>query len=146
MSAPAYRETVLAAFRARLASIDGVTVFRNRSKAVKDWPALVQFDGGHAEPVETTGETLYRLEVEVEGHVKADSDDGLGPAASELYAQLLDALNADRTLGGAVQDITEGDMDALDLPTAEGAAGVASFTIAFTIIFATAAGNPRAGA
>lgn len=146
MSAPAYRETVLAAFRARLASIAGVAVFRNRSKPVKDWPALVMFDGGHAEPVETTGETTYRLEIDVEGHVKAASDEGLGPAASELYAQLLDAITADRTLGGAVQDITEGDMDALDLPTAEGSAGLASFTIAFTVIYATAAGNPRAGA
>jgi len=142
----AYREAVLAALVTALRGLSGVTVYRQRGKAVKERPALNVLDGGHAEPLCLTGQTEYRLSVEIEAHVGAAKDEDLGPAASELYARVVETLTADPSLGGLVTDVAEGAMTPLDHAEAEGAAAAAVFVLEFTVTFATAERNPRSGA
>lgn len=147
MTALAYRELVIEAFRATLQAIPGISrVYRNRTRAVSAWPAIVIYEAGQGAPIQSTGETRYRLEVEVECHVAGGSDEELGPAASELYALVLEATQADPSLGGLCSDVEEGEMSPLDPANAEGSAPAASFTVSFILDFATQAGRPRLGA
>lgn len=138
------REQVLAAFQAKLAAItgiDGLTVERNRASPVQEFPKLIMRDGGHEVTEENTGMMGYRMTVDVEGFVAHSSDSGTGPAVNALYATVLQAVLADRTLGDLAADITETSMD-INLDSEDGHSPHAAFNSSFVIIFYTTPGDP----
>lgn len=117
----ARRETALIALKAALAGIAGVTgleVHRNPHWRVDRFPTIVLYDGPQRPTTETADLKVYELRPTIEGYVRAAAGlavaaagDDAGAKASALYAAIVAALYADRTLGGAVFDLFEGDLD-----------------------------------
>lgn len=139
------REQVLAAFLARLQTLPGVTVERNRNREVTPdmMPAIVLLDGGQRRQDET-GLARYVAEPEVEGYVVAATDAALGPALNELYARTVVAALSDPTLGGLAVDVREGALEVMIVrETGKPAAG---FSLAFEIEFFAAPADPFAPA
>lgn len=140
------REQVLAALFDRLSALKPAAVkevYRNRRKPIADQnlPALVMQDGGQSVPEELAGYTEYLLSAEIEGYVKAASDEDLGPAVSALYAATLAALMADRTLGGLAVDMIEGDVG-IDLDRDLGSSPAGAFLLTVSVRFWTKPADP----
>ena len=136
------REQVLAAFEARLSTIAGVTVERNRVEPVTAFPVLVMIDGGQTPSEENSGLKLYALRVDVEGYVQAGTAAELGPALSDLYAQAVKALMADRTLGGLAIDVREGEMRDPEIDRTQGHGPFAAFSLGFVVDHLTDPNDP----
>ncbi len=138
------REQVIAALLARLQTIPGVTVERERDAEVTAdlCPLLVALDAGQGEPERgTAGVTEYALAVEIEAHVTAASGAAAGAAINDLYGQVLAAIAADETLGGVAVDAAEGALGAwVDHPS--GADPVAGFKLEFTFRYWTKPRDP----
>lgn len=148
MPATTVREQIAAAVKTALAEIDGVTVYRNRTKEMPEgvMPALVLVDGGHEpDATQSPGHTAYALELTVEGYAKADSDEGIGAAVNDLYGKALAAVMADTTLGGLAVDVREGAMT-MDTDRGEGRASLGAFALTLNIDFWTPSGDPYTAA
>lgn len=151
------REDALVALRAALAGISSVTgleVFRNpHFEMDRDaMPALCLWDGGQRLVEETNELKLYELTPIVEGYVTVaaganveTAGDAAGTALNALYGAVVLALYADRTLGGAVMDLFEGDLD-WDAVEDEGAQVHLEFTLQLRIVIQTAVNDPSAAA
>jgi hypothetical protein len=100
-------ETAIAAVETALGTVSaivGLTVERARDHAVTPGEApilMVYADGDRTERERVVGLGIWSAPVRVEGVVKASTIAGLGPALNDLYGRALEALEADRTLGGA---------------------------------------------
>ena len=99
----ALREQVLAALKARLETLipgmPGLVVYRNRRASVPAARALIVKDGPHQTSNDVTGMKRHTMTALIEGRVQAASDDDVGAAANELYRLVIDAIDADVTLG-----------------------------------------------
>lgn len=142
----AIREQILVAFKARLATLPGVTVYRMRRKAVArtEMPAVNQLDGMDEITEEVFGYDKRQMPVVAEGFVTAATDEAMASAASDLEAKVVQALLAsDRTLGGLAVDITLGEA-AFDADDGDGKGPEAAFSRTFVVTFFTGAGDPFA--
>ena len=139
------REQVLAALLARLQTLPGVTVERNRNREVTPemMPALVLLDGGQRRQ-EETGLARYVAEADVEGYVLAATDAALGSTLNDLYARAVAAALADPTLGGLAVDVREGALDVMIVR--ENGKPAAGFSLTFEIEFFAAPADPFAPA
>ena len=136
------REQILAAFKARLDTISGVIVERNRVEPVTTFPTLIMIDGGQTLSEENAGLKLYALRVDVEGYVQGVATADLGPALSDLYAQTVKSLMADRTLGDLAIDVREGEMRDPEIDRTQGHSPFAAFSLAFFIDHFTDPNDP----
>lgn len=140
------REQILVAFKARLATLTGVAVYRMRRKAIAkaDFPAVNQLDGLDRVTEEVFGYDKREMSVAVEGFVAGATDEAMASAASDLEAQVVAALlGGDRKLGGLAVDITEGEGD-FDADEGDGKSPEAVFSRIFVVTFFTGAGDPFA--
>ena len=105
-------ETAIAAVKTTLDGINtitGLSVERSRDHAVTpaDCPLLVIHPGVREQRTRVSGLGVWVVPVVIEGWVKASADSGLGPASNDLYGRAVEALEADKTLGGAAFDLRE---------------------------------------
>lgn len=137
------RETVLAAAYARLAAISSVadlTTYRNRAEALDTYPAIILRDGGHAVSQEVHGYDLVTLSCSVELYVRtASTATNTGTLLNELYAAAKAALQADRTLGGAVFDTIETGFSDPAFDTSDASHTLASAVASFDLVYWVAA-------
>ncbi len=111
------REQILAALTAQIAAaVTDAAVERERRSPVTDaeLPRVLVFDGGPVEEMYLTGAQVWRLAVGVECLALAPADraaDGAArdaaavKAADALAARVLNALQADPTLGGLAWEL-----------------------------------------
>lgn len=140
------REQILVAFKARLDTLTGVTVYRMRRKEVDQtkFPAVNQLDGLDRVTEQVFGYDKREMPVAVEGFVKAATDEAMASAVADLEARVVAALLAgDRRLAGLAVDITEGDGD-LVADDGDGKSPEASFARTFVVTFFTGSGDPFA--
>jgi len=140
------REQVLAAFKTALdevaTAIPGTAVERNRDIEVTSFPSVVMIDGGHALSHDTSDAQRYVLGIDVEGYVEASTFAALGPAISALYGAIVQAACVDLQLGGLAVDLEEGDMTDPEISRSEGQGCTAAFSVAFSVEYWTAVGDP----
>ena len=126
----AVRETIIAAFFARLDAVAGVAVCRRMANAEpSEFPALDLDDRGQVKLEQDATHSRYILTLAVEGRVQGSGGTAAHQALSELYAATVTAVLASDRLGGLVEDITEQDT------SVETSALSQTATLAFTIIF-----------
>ena len=115
----AVREQSLAGLAVRLGTLiagwPGLQVFRNR-RGVLPSGSLAFRDPPQASDVGQTGMKRHTMTVVIGGFLEADSDDEIGPLLNELYRRVIDALEADTTLGatpgaGPAVDVRELGLD-----------------------------------
>lgn len=123
------------------------SVERNRRSApeAEDCPLLIVFDGGHTAELADTLDTAYEMQVGIDGAVTADTDEGLGPAANELYACVIEEIMRDPTLGGATTQIREDGLEFRLSIVQESEVPLASFSLNVTAEFRTDDGQPFVG-
>jgi hypothetical protein len=99
----AVREQVLAALKTRLetlqATIPTLKVYRNRRTQLDEAPGLAIEDGAQATQPDQVRIKFHTLQPIIEGYVTAATDDEIGAAGNELYRRVIDAIEADVTLG-----------------------------------------------
>lgn len=130
------RELAIAAALAKLEAIVGIaglSVERNRRDAVEDFPAIVLRDGGHQVNRETMAYDLTTLQVEVELYVRASAAQDYGTLLNELYGAAKDAMLADQTLAGTVQEVRETGMSEPDVDTTDSSTVNAAASVGFEI-------------
>lgn len=138
-------ERVLQAVEARLAAItlDGLVTDRNRWDAVADDLALVLQDGEQQHGEEQTVFVQNFRTIAVEGFVKVDRKDDLGPKINTLWAELVKSVTGDVSLGGLAIEITLGEYTSRMAPPAEEESRWSGeFSQSFTILYATKQGDP----
>jgi hypothetical protein len=137
------REQIFAALKATLEGVPGFTVLRNPRREVRDnqMPALVLFDGGQNSPALWSGAKQFRATASVEIYVTGPEDD-LGAALNEAYAQVVQALEADPTLGGLALHVEEGQTIEPEVPLEEGWAAYMGTAVEFTVTYETAERDP----
>lgn len=127
------RGRMLRAFKTALltiadADLAGLTVRRNPHARVQAFPALAMFDPPHgieerSDSVDgDDGDNLYVSEIEIEGYVAHSDGDQAGDQLDLLWRRLVQAVLADRTLGGTATDLFEGERLLID--QVEGEPGV----------------------
>lgn len=144
------REQVLAALVTLLEGLEGadgiynLRVERNRDAPVTHYPTLVVYDSDQSAETDTHGYTRYLMQVEIEGYVKIEADEGdtnVGTKMNAMYAKLVETLNSDRTLGGKCVDVNE--LDTEFVPNmGEGQAPAGGFRLALAVEYWTAEGDP----
>lgn len=140
----AIRETILAALAARLAVVDGVTLFeRNRQDETTpaSLPALLLFDGAQRAAHENSGRVDYAMDVSIEGHVRAADGAALGGALNALYAAALRAVLDPAWFPAGTLDAREIDLN-VDLWRGDGGAPQAVFVLTIEISFWTSDADP----
>jgi hypothetical protein len=140
-------ERILQAAKARLAAITavpGLVVGRNRRDVVPEDRALILQDGDQLHGEEQTMFVQNFRTIGVEGFVKTDSEDEIGPAINALWAEAVKTLTADEniTLGGLAIDITLGEYTS-NLVLTEDQRWSGEFRQEFTILYATKRGDPH---
>lgn len=140
------REQILLAFKVRLETLTGVTVYRMRRKEIGEasFPAVNQLDGLDRVTEEVFGYDKREMPVVVEGFVKAATDDALASAVGDLESRVVAALlSGDRRLAGLAVDIIEGDGDQV-ADDGAGKSPEAAFARTFVVTFFTGSGDPFA--
>jgi len=151
----ARRETALAALNGvidGISSIAGLQHFRNPHFEMDRFPATALWDGP-MRLVEETGELkIYELSPIVEGYIRAPAGANVetagtvaGQAANALYAAIVGAIYADRTLGavlGVGEDVFEGDLD-WDVLEDEGSQVHIEFALELRVVIQTAVNDPE---
>lgn len=140
------RETIILAALATLEGISGVSglsVHRNRSDAVEDFPTLVLRDLGTSINREMIGFDLVTVSIDVELYVRpASSSINVGSAINELYGVVKAALLADPTLGGVAHEVREGRMTPPDFDFSDAASVQAAAVVGFELDFYATRDNP----
>jgi hypothetical protein len=139
---PSIREQILTALETALLGIGGPSVERDTALPMKV-PArglIVLRDNGDVPRADFTGADQYDLNVAVE--ILHDSADGT-TTMDQLRTQVVKALMADRTVGGYAVDLHQGPASELDPLHVEGAAPWSAVSLAFTILYWTAEGDPE---
>ena len=147
MAEVARREFVTQAALARLrAALPDVTVQRNRRSLVdvSEAPHLNLVDAGHTAEGIDYGEMTYKLELQLEGAVRAETDEELGPALSAFYLRVVQAFGDDPTLAGACTQVAERALDVRVAPVEESEEPFAFLSLTFEVEFHSADGNPSA--
>jgi hypothetical protein len=138
-------ERILLAVKARLdvVAIDGEELFtdRNRQEEVPSYPALVLQDGDQESDEDQTVFVQFFRTIAVEGFVRVESKDDLGPAVNLLWAEAVKTVQADLSLGGLSIDIRLGEYRANLAPT-DDSQWIGEFSQVFTIQYATRHGDP----
>jgi len=137
------REQVFATIKTNLEALAGFTVLRNPRREVRDdqMPAIVVFDGGQQSPALWSGSKQYIATATVEVYVTGEVED-LGPVLNDAYAQVVQAMEADPTLGGIALAVEEGAMVEPETPLEEGWAPYMGAAVEFTVTFATEERDP----
>src|SRR5947208_3378565 len=104
-------DLALQGLAARLATLSGVTVERDRDEAVATFPSLVVPPESEDVDSEDLPLAQRRIAVTVEGYVQAATDAAAETVAHQLYADALAAIAADPSLGGVALDTTETGFD-----------------------------------
>jgi hypothetical protein len=116
------REDIHVALLALLTAI-GEPTGRNPEVPV-DWDALgpsetkflALLDGVQSKPTqENSAEFIRTLTAAIEGYVRADNSETIGTSLEVLRVQALEAVLADRTLGGLAWDVREGDLELIEI-------------------------------
>ncbi len=146
------RERILAELKSTLTTalatpLPAIPVERNRDVAVSAYPTVVIVDGPQTADSENTHRTEYRMEVDVEGYVKAVTPDLLGAAVNALYSRVVRAVLANRIFNatepaGLACDTRETEM-LVEISRTEGSPPQAAFSVTFEIVFWTAEGDPE---
>lgn len=129
----AAREAAFAALAERLAQAMPTTpVERNRRAKLspqEDFPRLVLRDGGQNPLSDAVGEEAWSVSAVVEGYVSGPEQQA-GPAASDLYARVAEALCSEAIIGAAGQMelyVSEGSLDFDVVAISDSAPMVAAF-------------------
>jgi hypothetical protein len=139
---PSIREQILVALETTLQGIGGPSVERDAALPMKV-PAgglVVLRDNGDVPRADFAGADQYDLTVTVE--VLHDSADTT-TTVDALRTQVIATLMADRTVGGLAVDLRRGPASELDPLHVEGAAPWSAVSLAFTILYWTAEGDPE---
>lgn len=139
------RETVLAAFLAQLATGLGEVIPRNRERPQRS--GLTFFDGPQVPRQGYLGEAAYTAEPRVRIAVTDPDPLQLGPLLNARIAAVRAvALAGDRRLGGLVDDIRDGDGEALEtlLVDTPGTAPMMLADLPFALWYATDEQDPTA--
>lgn len=121
----------------------GVERNRRTDATPEDAPLLVIWDGPHsADATDACGEVAYDMEVTCDGTVTAVSDADLGSALSDLYARTIEALAADRSLGGTAADTIETSFDVRVATVNESSEPLAFFALLLSVTFRTPIDDP----
>ena len=140
---PAARESVLQALFSQLqpltSTITGLVIERNRVATITHFPTLVMRDGSQEVIEVRTYQHTYRMDVEISGVTKGK--DTIGSAVNELYAQTLQQIIVNQTLGGKTEKVDEISMD-LNLDRTEGRERVGVFSLILAIQYTTPEFNP----
>lgn len=141
------REQVFATIKTNLEAIGGFTVLRNPRREVRDdqMPALVLFDGGQQSPALWSGSKQYTATATVEVYVTGATED-LGADLNDAYAQVIQAMEGDPTLGGIALHVEEGAMVEPETPLEEGWAAYMGAAVEFTVTYATEETDPYTAA
>jgi hypothetical protein len=106
----AIRERVLAALKLQLETLvpgmPGLSVFRNRTKGMPA-PALNVQDGSQQTDTGIVQMKRNTVTATIAGYVEAATDEEIGPAVNDLYGRVIDALEANTSLGGVAFDLRE---------------------------------------
>jgi hypothetical protein len=104
------REAMLAAlkgvFDTVVAPATGCTIHRNRRAALNANEINLK-DRGQDTRLDQTEFKIHTARPLIEGCVAAENDEALGPAVNAVYGAIIDALEADVSLGGTAVDIRE---------------------------------------
>jgi len=149
----AIREQVVRAFAARFVGLndqhgDAINIFRGRDTQVSEFPALVIEEGAEQAREPSYPRLDLTMTLTVYGYVSMDADEGDVDGAgadheaekTDLYARALQAVMADRTLGGLADDVRFLSMTpeiAMDAGTQAG-----TLTIVFEVDYWTSDSNP----
>jgi hypothetical protein len=128
-----WRNAVYSAVVARLTADlpSGCTVKRGATAANRSYPAAIILASGHQVESEDNFFTYYSLDVPVECHVQADTDEALEEAIETMYSAVIAAFAADRTLAGTVIDLCEAEMGEPEGTRDSGKKPTAVFTVSF---------------
>ena len=146
------REQVVDAVRSKLAAMatgsptlfEDLVVERTRGRPVgeDDFPRLVIEEGEQDKTEETDNHKQFTASIPIMGFVKASADTALGPALNDLYARVVEALEADKTLGLAfVLWSGEGPLVS-DADEEKGHAPGGSFTLDWEVVYQVSVTDP----
>ena len=130
------RELALAEVQLRLAAIAGIAglvVERNRRDEVAAFPRIVQRDGGHAVAPDAVGYERLTITVDLELYVRVAAGVDYGEKLNELYAAAVEALCADRTLGGLALELLQIGMSTPAVDTTDTSTKTAVATATFEV-------------
>lgn len=139
------RETALAAVQTALAGLDDFNLIERNwtgRPASGQLPTAVLFDGGEETRANRTGAIQIALGCEVDIICAAGSPALLGPELSERLAQVKQALMADWTLGGVVQEVRYLSASEPVIRAESGGSPLAVVTAAFEILIEHAETDP----
>jgi hypothetical protein len=140
------RELCLAAIFTALTGITGVKAFRNRSSIIdpEELPAVVLYDPSMNTDIsnEFGSFRIVTMTVDVEAHVTAADDGALGAALNDLYGKVVNALQADASLGGNAIDCREMGIAQADPSKDDGADPRMGAVIQFEVQYQTDARDP----
>ena len=137
-------QQAIAAFKARLDSITGATVYQNRAKPVPDasLPAIEMVAvGSEGADYGATGVESHSLNILVACYAKKTATRTAAEVSGDLRGAVRQAIGADPTLGDLVVDINETDTD-IDINEIDGAPESGGSLIAFSVLYWTRPGDP----
>jgi hypothetical protein len=128
------REQIIGAFADSLAAITGITglsIERNRSAAVEQYPSLLIYDADENFIYDNPYFTKVTMTVIALGLVQSTSDSLIGENINQLYGKTIMAAMADTTLGNLCIDIriTQSNFEFEDNPARPQASFRAEFDI-----------------
>lgn len=140
------RESVLADFNTALQNIadaiEGVKVDRNLDIEVSDFPAAIQFDGGHDVEQDDTGVDRHTLRIDVECYVEAALYSGLAAAIDAMYVAVVAAVLSDYGRNDLASDTRLTGFQDPIIERAEGQGATAAFLLTFEVDFWTTTNDP----
>jgi hypothetical protein len=137
-------QQAIAAFKARLDTIAGATIYKNRSKPVPDasLPAIeMVVVGSEGAEFGATGVEAHGLNILVACYAKKTAARSASEVNGDLRGAVRQAIGADPTLGNLIVDINETDTD-IDINEIDGAPESGGSLIAFSVLYWTRPGDP----
>ena len=137
-------QRAIAAFKARLDTIAGATVYQNRAKPVPDasLPAIEMIVvGSEGADFGATGVEAHSLNILVACYAKKTATRSAPEVNGDLRGAVRQAIGVDPTLGDLVVDTTETDTD-IDINEIDGAPESGGSLIAFSVLYWTRPGDP----
>lgn len=129
---------------ALISGVRGATVERNRRAEITadDAVLLVLHDGSHTALLTDFQDTAYQMQLTIDAAVTGEYDEDVGPSLNALYAQVIEALMVDPTLGGIAVQIREDGLGIRVATIAESQQPLGFFSLDVTVEFRTGDGQP----
>ena len=123
--------------------ITGLTVERARVPAVRpaDCPRLIVYAGEREQLERVVDLVIWNLPVTIAGWITTSAEADLGPEINELYGAAHDAIEADKTLGGAALYLYERELETV-LDRVAGHRPMMGFEATFDIRVQTTEASP----